>query len=152
MTVKHRVEGENVCEKDIASQRLQEHLLELQNRVKLFNEQFRRAKDVFEETQEDLKRFQSRADRQCEIARMKSEIQGQILGKLAEMERMVNLRTVREHNVTPPRDEVMPDAAKAAMRCSIAHIIGRYVKIGCIILLDSTASYALFKITKPFFF
>ena len=132
--------------------RLQEDLLVLQNRVKLFNEQFRRAKDVFEETQEDLKRFQSRADRQYEIARMEFERQGRILGKLAEMERMVNSRTLREHHVTPPRDEVMPDAAKAVMRCSTAHIIGRYVKIGCIMLLDSIASYALFKITKPFFF
>ena len=154
MTTKTKVQRKTVREKvESETGRLQD-LRELKKRVQLFNEQLHRAKEVFQETQEDLKRLQSRADRKCEIVRMESARQGQILMKLAELERTVNpKRDLEESNSTPSKDDVMPEAARRAARsCSTAYKIGRYVKIGCVMILDSVAAYALFKITKPFFF
>ena len=152
MNTKTKVQRKPVHDKKSEKDRLQQDLCELKKRVKLFNEQLHRAKEVFQETQEDLKRLQSRADRKCEIVRMESARQGQILMKLAELERAVNLkRDLEESNTTPPKDDVMPDAARRAARsCSTAYKIGRYVKIGCVMILDSIAAYALFNITKPF--
>ena len=155
MTTKAKVQGKTVYEpKESETDRSQQDLRELKKRVKLFNEQLHRAKEVFQETQEDLKRFQSRADRKCEIVRMESARQKQILMKLAELERAVSLKTgLEESNNTTPKDDVMPDAARrAAQSCSTAYKIGRYVKIGCVMILDSIAAYALVNSTKPFFF
>ena len=54
-------------EKDSATKTFQQELCELQNRVKTFNEQLARTKEMFQETEEEIQRFQSRADRRCEI-------------------------------------------------------------------------------------
>ena len=155
MTTKTKVQGKTVHKpKESETDRLQQDLRELKKRVHLFNEQLHRAKDVFQETQEDLKRFQSRADRKCEIVKMESARQGQILMKLAELERAVSLKSgLEKTSTTPPKDDIMPDTARrAAQSYSTAYKIGRYVKIGCVMILDSIAAYALLKITKPFFF
>ena len=155
MTTETKVQGKTVHEpKESETDRSQQDLCELKKRVQLFNEQLHRAKEVFQETQEDLKRLQSRADRKCEIVRMESERQRRILMKIAELERAVSLKSgLEESNTTPPKDDVTPDAARrAAQSCSTAYKIGRYVKMGCVMILDSIAAYALVKITKPFFF
>ena len=75
-------------EKDSATKRFQQELCELQNRVKTFNEQLARTKEVFQETEEEIQRFQSRADRRCEIIKMESAKERMILSKLAELEEM----------------------------------------------------------------
>ena len=153
ITNNHVIE-EKVCyEKESATKRFQQELCELQNRVKTFNDQLTRAKEVFQETEEGMKEFQSRTDRRCEIIKMESAKERVILSKLVKLEEMTTKRFNDNRDVTLScEDNSMSEAARNAASYTTAHRIARYVKIGCVTFLDSVAAYVLFKITRPFFF
>ena len=151
--INNRVVEEKVrYEKESATKRFQQELCELQNQVKNFNEQLTCTKEMFQETEEEIKRLQSRANRRCEMIKMESTKERMVLWRLAELEEMTSKKLNDNHDATPSEDESMPEATRNAARYSAAHRIARYVKIGCVMFLDSVAAYALFKITRPLFF
>ena len=142
--IDNRVVEEKVrCEKESATKRFQQELRELQSRVKKFNAELTRTKEAFEETEEEIKRFQSRADRRCEIIKMESAKERMVLSKLAELEEMTSKNDNR-HTTPSYEDESTPEAARNAESHTTAHGIARYVKISCVMFLDSLAAYTLF--------
>ena len=138
-------------EKESATERFQKELCELQNGVKKFNEQLSRTKEVSQEAEEEIKRFQVRAERQCESIKMECAKERRILSKLEESEEITSRRLSDNRDATlSHEDDSMPEAARNAARYTTTQRIERYVKIGYVMFLDSVAAYALFKITKSF--
>ena len=87
-----------------------------------------RVKEVFMDTEENIKRLESRADTQCEMVRHEAERQDRILQNLAELQRMTNSEGSKSENyATPPQKEAMPDRARNATRYPITYRIARYI-------------------------
>jgi len=93
------VEGKVRYEKESATKRFQKELCELQNGVKKFNEQLSRTKEMSQEAEEEIKRFQIRAERQCES--MESAKERIILLKLAELEEISFKKLNDNRDATP---------------------------------------------------
>ena len=60
---------------------------------------------------------------------------------------------MKEQDTTPhPQEDKMPDTVQNALRYTTSARVCRYIKIGCASVFDTVAAYALFEVTKPFFF
>ena len=65
-----------------------------------------RVKELFMDTEENIKRLESKTDLQCEMVKLEAERQDRILQKLAESQRMTNSTGLKSENyATPLRDE-----------------------------------------------
>ena len=137
-------------QKESATARLQQDLKELKKRVHEYRTHLVHVEEMFEETQVNIKRFRSKAEQQFKIVQRDAAREAKIMSHLTEMSK--ELEKLKEKNSTPLRNaEEMPDAVKSAAKHTVAYKVMRYVKIGCILVLDSLATYTLFNITRPCF-
>lgn len=137
-------------QKESATERLQQDLKEMRKRVHEYRKHLVHVKEMFEETKVNIKRFQAKAEQQCKMVLQDAAREAKIMSHLTEISK--ELEKLKEKNSTPLRNaKEIPDAAKSPAKHTIAYKIMRYVKIGCILVLDSVAAYTLFDITRPFF-
>lgn len=77
-----------------------------------------------------------------------------MMAKLTEMNEEFD--KVKGENKTAASDDVcqviLDTSAKVAARHTTAYRVMRFVKIGCVLVLDSAAAYALSHFTKPLLF
>ena len=138
-------------QKESATERRERDLNKLKKRVQQYQAHLYRVKEMYEDAEVSIKRFQSKAEQRCENMRQDAAREEKIISKLTEMNK--ELEKLKEKHATPPRKaEVMPDAAKRAEKHTVAYQVKRLVKIGCVLVLDSVAAYALFNTTRPFIF
>ena len=144
------MQGKMSYQKESATERLQQDLKELKKRVHEYRTHLVHVEEIFEETQVNIKRFRAKAEQQFKMVQQDAAREAKIMSHLTEMSK--ELEKLKEKNSTPLRNaKEMPDAAKSAAKHTVAYKVMRYIKIGCILVLDSVAAYTLFDITRPFF-
>lgn len=138
-------------QKESATERRERDLIELKKRVQQYQAHLYRVKEMYEDAEVSIKRFQSKAEQQCENMKQDAAREANIISKLTEMNK--ELERLKEKHATPPRKaEAVLDAAKRAEKHTVAYQAMRLVKIGCVLVLNSVAAYGLFNITRPFIF
>lgn len=152
-TVKHKLES--VCcmpgEKESYIDRLQRQLHELEKRVDKYFDDLDIVEEMCEQAQTDIEWFKLKAEAEKEIAKKEAEIQAKLCSAVKEMDEKV--KRIKEQDTTPhAQEDRMPEVAQNALRYTTSARVCRCIKIGCALVFDSVADYALFKITKPFFF
>ena len=152
-----RVENdvESVChlpdEKESTADKLQRQLWELEERVNKYFDHLDNVEEMCEQAKADIERFQLKAKMEKEIVKKDAEIQAKLFSAVREMNERV--KGMKEQDTTPhAQEDKMPDAVQNALRYTTSARVCRYIKIGCALVFDIVAAYALFKVTKPFFF
>ena len=144
------MQGKMSYQKESATERVQQDLKELKKRVHEYRTHLVHVEEMFEETQVNVKRFRANSEQQFKMVQQDAAREAKIMSHLTEMSK--ELEKLKEKNSTPLRNaKEMPDAAKSAAKHTVAYKVMRYIKIGCILVLDSVAAYTLFDITRPFF-
>ena len=138
-----------VSHSESAIKRLQRELNELKNRVQNYHEHLDYVEEMYEETKVGINRFKTRAGQQCTIVKKELMREARLLARLTEMNR--ELKKLEEKDEAPLKTEAS-DAAKISVKYSTAYQVTRFVKMGCLLVLDSVAAYTLYKVTKPVFF
>lgn len=145
------VQGRMSLTKENASERLERDLNELKKRMREYQRHLVHVGEMFEETEVVIKRFQKKAEEQCKMVKRDAEREAKVISTLTGIKK--ELEKSREINSSPPQKAAsMPDAAKRALKQTVAYRALRYFKIGCVFLVDSVAAYTLFNISKPFVF
>ena len=130
---------------------LQRQLNELERRVETCFDSFDLFEEMCRQTKADVKRFELKAQAEREIARKDAEIQAKLFSELQEIKHKMKKMEIKEDE-TPP-EEKKPDAAtRNALRYTTGARVCRFIKIGCVMVLDAVAAYGLFKITQPYLF
>ncbi len=107
--------------------------------------------EMCEQANADVERFQLKATVEREILKKDAEMQMKLFSAVREMNDKV--KRMKEQDTAPhAQEDKMPDAAQNALRYTTSYRVCRYIKIGCGLVLDTVAAYALFKVSKPFFF
>ena len=133
-------------EKQRSTERLKEDLFNLQNCLRGFQDDLSRTEEMFEDTKEDIKFIQSRADRNHKFVKTESAKQVKVLKKVAELERLV------KNNEADPQEEQIPYAGNSWRKnTTFLRRIGLF-KISCVAVMETVAAYTLFRVTKPLFF
>ena len=83
--------------------------------------------------------------------RKDAEMQAKLYAAVKALNEKVKKMKENDTTVQVHEDRV-PEAAPNASRYTTSARVCRYIKIGCVLVFDSVAAYALFTITKPFFF
>ncbi|XP_078364023.1 uncharacterized protein LOC144648283 [Oculina patagonica] len=145
-SVRHFPDG-----KESTADKLQRQLRELERRVDKYFDDLDNVEIICEQAKADIERFQLKAKVEKEILKKDAEIQMKLFSAVREMNDKV--KTMKEQDTALHAEEdKMPDAAQNALRYTTSYRVCRYIKIGCGLVLDTVAAYALFKVTKPFFF
>ena len=148
---KKHVQREKVShQKESATETLQRELNELKNRVRRYHEDLDNVEEMCEETKEDIKRVKTKAEQQCKIVKTESAKEARIIAKLTEMNK--ELERLKKQNATSLKAEPLPCARKNVAKYTSAYQVMRFVKIGCVLVLDSVTAYTLYYFTKPLFF
>ena len=138
-------------EKESTIDRLQRQLHELEKRVDKYFDDLDDAKEMCEQAKANIERFQLKAKVEKELVRKDAEIQAKLYSAVKELNEKV--KKMKENDTTVHAQENrLPEAARNASRYTTSARVCRYIKIGCALVFDSVAAYALFTITKPFFF
>lgn len=140
--------------KESRRERSQRELNELKNRLRKYQEHLNHIEEMYEETKEEIERIQTTAEHRREMVKKESEREARMMAKLTEMNKEFD--RVKAENKTASSDEVhqviLNKSAKVAARHTTAYRVMRFVKIGCVLLLDSVAAYTLYRFTRPLLF
>ena len=153
--VKHKLAS--VChklgEKESTTDRLQRQLYELKKRVDKYFDDLDNVEEMCEQAKADIERFKLKAEAEKDIAKKDAEIQAKLYSAIKEMNEKIERSKEQDKYKTPhAQEDKIPDAAQNTLRYTTSARVCRYIKTGCAFVVDSVAAYALFKITKPFFF
>ena len=147
---------ENILSKPKESrrERSQRELTELKNRLRKYQQHLNNVEEMYKETKEEIERIQKQAEHQREMVKNESAREARMMAKLTEMNEEFD--KVKGENKTAASDEVcqviLDKSAKIAARHTTAYRVMRFVKIGCVLVLDSVAAYTLYHFTKPLLF
>lgn len=140
--------------KESRRERLQRELNELKNRLRKYQQHLSHVEEMYEETKEEIERIQKQAEHRREMVKNESAREARMIAKLTEMNKEFD--KVKGENKTEASDEVckviLDKSAKVAARHTTAHRVMRFVKIGCVLVVDSVAAYTLYHFTKPLLF
>ena len=132
--------------KENSIDKLQRQFDELQKRVDKYFDDLEDVEEMCKQAQEDVKRFQLKANVEKEIVKKDVEIQDSLFSEVSK-----KIKKAKELDVKPPEDK-MPNTAQRALLSTTSGRVCRFVKIGCVLLFDTAAAYGLFKMTQPYFF
>ena len=138
-------------EKESCIDRLQRQLHELEKRVDKYFDDLENVEEMCEQAKANIERFQLRAKVGKELVKKDAEIQAKLYSAVKELNEKAKKMKENDTAVHAQEDRE-PEAARNASRYTTRARVCRYIKMGCALVLDSVAAYALFKITKPFFF
>lgn len=143
---------ENILSKPKESrrERSQRELNELKNRLRKYQQHFNNVEEMYEETKEEIERIQKQAEHQREMVKNESAREARMMAKLTEMNEEFD--KVKGENKTAVRQVILDKSGKVAARHITAYRVMRFVKIGCVLVLDSVAAYTLYHFTKPLLF
>ena len=136
--------------KESRRERSQRELNELKNRLRKYQEHLNHAEEMYEETKEEIERIQTKAEHQRELVKNESAREARMMAKLTEMNEEFD--KVKGENKTAVRQVILDKSGKVAARHTTAYRVMRFVKIGCVLVLDSVAAYTLYHFTKPLLF
>ena len=143
---------ENILSKPKESrrERSQRELNELKNRLREYQQHLNNVEEMYEETKEEIERIQKQAEHQRDVVKNESAREARMMAKLTEMNEEFD--KVKAENKTAVRQVILDKSGKVAARHTTAYRVMRFVKIGCVLVLDSVAAYALYHFTKPLLF
>ena len=131
-------------------ERSQRKLNELKNRLRKDQEHLNHVEEMYEETKEEIERIHTKAEHQRELVKNESAREARMMAKLTEMNEEFD--KVKGENKTAVRQVILDKSGKVAARHTTAYRVMRFVKIGCVLVLDSVAAYTLYHFTKPLLF
>ena len=143
---------ENILSKPKESrrERSQRELNELKNRLRKYQQHLNNVEEMYEETKEEIERIQKQAEHQRDMVKNESAREARMMAKLTEMNEEFD--KVKGENKTAVRQVILDKSGKVAARHTTAYRVMRFVKIGCVLVLDSVAAYTLYHFTKPLLF
>lgn len=143
---------ENILSKPKESrrERSQRELNELKNRLRKYQQHLNNVEEMYEETKEEIERIQKQAEHRREMVKNESAREARMMAKLTEMNEEFD--KVKGENKTAVRQVILDKSGKVAARHTTAYRVMRFVKIGCVLVLDSVAAYTLYHFTKPLLF
>ena len=143
---------ENILSKPKESrrERSQRELNELKNRLRKYQQHLNNVEEMYEETKEEIERIQKQAEHQRDMVKNESAREARMMAKLTEMNEEFD--EVKGENKTAVRQVILDKSGKVAARHTTAYRVMRFVKIGCVLVLDSVAAYTLYHFTKPLLF
>ena len=143
---------ENILSKPKESrrERSQRELNELKNRLREYQQHLNNVEEMYEETKEEIERIQKQAEHQRDMVKNESAREARMMAKLTEMNEEFD--KVKGENKTAVRQVILDKSGKFAARHTTAYRVMRFVKIGCVLVLDSVAAYTLYHFTKPLLF
>ena len=140
--------------KESRRERSQGELNELKKRLRKYQQRLNHVEEMYEETKEEIERIQTQGEHRREMVKNESAREARMMAKLTEMNEEFD--KVKWENKTAASDEVcqviLDKSAKVAARHTTAYRVMRFVKIGCVLALDSVAAYTLYHFTKPLLF
>ena len=136
--------------KESRRERSQRELNELKNRLRKYQQHLNNVEEMYEETKEEIERIQKQAEHRREMVKNESAREARMMAKLTEMNEEFD--KVKGENKTAVRQVILDKSGKVAARHTTAYRVMRFVKIGCVLVLDSVAAYALYHFTKPLLF
>ena len=107
--------------------------------------------EMCEQAKANIEGFQLKAKVEKEFVKKDAEIQAKLYSVVKELNEKAKKMKDNDTTVHAQEDR-LPEAARNALRYTTSARVCRYIKIGCALVFDSVAAYALFTITKPFFF
>lgn len=138
-------------EKESSVDRLQRQLHELEKRVNKYFDDLENFEEMREQAEANIKGFQLKAKVEKELVKKDAAVQAKLYSAVKELNEKVKKMKENDTTVHAQEDRV-PEAARNASKYTTSARVCRYIKIGCALIFDSLVAYALFKITKPFFF
>lgn len=143
---------ENILSKPKESrrERSQRELNELKKRLREYQQHLNNVEEMYEETKEEIERIQKQAEHRRDMVKNESAREARMMAKLTEMNEEFD--KVKGENKTAVRQVILDKSGKVAARHTTAYRVMRFVKIGCVLVLDSVAAYALYHFTKPLLF
>ena len=143
---------ENILSKPKESrrERSQRELTELKNRLRKYQQHLNNVEEMYEETKEEIERIQKQAEHRREMVKNESAREARMMAKLTEMNEEFD--KVKGENKTAVRQVILDKSGKVAARHTTAYRVMRFVKIGCVLVLDSVAAYILYHFTKSLLF
>ena len=149
MTKSHK---ENILSKPKESrrERSQRELNELKNRLRKYQQHLNNVEEMYEETKEEIERIQKQAEHRREMVKNESAREARMTAKLTEMNEEFD--KLKGENKTTVCQVILDKSGKVAARHTTAYRVMRFVKIGCVLVLDSVAAYTLYHFTKPLLF
>ena len=143
---------ENILSKPKESrrERSQRELNERKNRLRQYQQHLNNVEEMYEETKEEIERIQKQAEHRREMVKNESAREARMMAKLTEMNEEFD--KVKGENKTAVRQVILDKSGKVAARHTTAYRVMRFVKIGCVLVLDSVAAYTLYHFTKPLLF
>lgn len=143
---------ENILSKPKESrrERSQRELNELKNRLRKYQQHLNNVEEMYEETKEEIERIQKQAEHRREMVKNESAREARMMAKLTEMNEEFD--KVKGENKTTVRQVILDKSGKVAARHTTAYRVMRFVKIGCVLVLDSVAAYTLYHFTKSLLF
>ena len=143
---------ENILSKPKESrrERSQRELNELKNRLRKYQQHLNNVEEMYEETKEEIERIQKQAEHQRDMVKNESAREARMMAKLTEMNEEFD--KVKGENKTAVRQVILDKSGKVAARHTTAYRVMRFVKIGCVLVLNSVAAYTLYHFTRPLLF
>ena len=127
--------------KETATERFQRQLNELKNRLREYHEHLDHIEEMYEETKVDIKRFKTKAGKQCKIVERDSAKEAQMILKVTQLNKeLKRLKEKNAKNAVSLKVKGAPKATRTAANYTTAHQVMRSVKIGCVLALDSVAA------------
>ena len=141
---------ENILSKPKESrrERSQRELNELKNRLRKYQQHLNNVEEMYEETKEEIERIQKQAEHQRDMVKNESAREARMMAKLTETNEEFD-KVKGENKVC---QVILDKSGKVAARHTTAYRVMRFVKIGCVLVLDSVAAYTLYHFTKPLLF
>lgn len=139
-------------EKESTTDRLQRQVCELENRVDKYLHNLENVEEMCEQARTDIKRFQVEANETKEIVKKDADVQPKLFSALSEMNEKVKRMEEKDATITPLEGKLPDAATQNALRYTTSAQVRRYIKIGCALIFDTVAAYALCNLTKPLLF
>ena len=136
--------------KESRRERSQRELNELKNRLRKYQQHLNNVEEIYEETKEEIERIQKQAEHRREMVKNESTREARMMAKLTEMNEEFD--KVKGENKTAVCQVILDKSGKVATRHTTAYRVMRFVKIGCVLVLDSVAAYTVYHFTKPLLF
>ena len=136
--------------KESRRERSQRELNELKKRLRKYQQRLNYVEEMYKETKEEIERIQKQAEHRRELVKNESAREARMTAKLTEMNEEFD--KVKGENKTAVRQVILDKSGKVAARHTTAYRVMRFVKIGCVLVLDSVAAYTLYHFTKPLLF
>lgn len=131
-------------EKESTTDRLQRQVCELENRVDKYLHNLENVEEMCEQARTDIKTK--------EIVKKDADVQPKLFSALSEMNEKVKRMEEKDATITPLEGKLPDAATQNALRYTTSAQVRRYIKIGCALIFDTVAAYALCNLTKPLLF